>query len=433
MAKVGEIIKKLTKEEKYILGKIYKMRCLTKKQMIEIFDIQKDIDNIDIEIKVEKSLEKFLKNEVLEEVKYADLPTVYFLTTLGVNIVRYVYNLPTNIYDSKRRVVKRGYHRAFELKMAKKNINHQLHLNQFVIEFLRDNKNVNWKYEDERHMETFSSIRPDGLVTIYDTYFFIETDMNTESKKQLADKWQNYRRFLNSREYFYLERKVIVLFVIENTNNPQNRIDLVKHTVFENIIDMFDSHFEMYIETRENLLKIIKNKIIPSIRDEYEKKHIMKKAFLDNGFKVTDGELIKSYLHDVEYDYYVRKVDSNGNIVIENARLQEFLVVNFFGKPLSTLNKIAYLDFNNSYFSEIFNRNISLIVVGDTEEEIYEDLKVGGLLGIRNVYLTTLDRLINKPLHKALFQVDFLGNIHSFKDSGLNETVFERCLEKYKE
>lgn len=109
------------------------------------------------------------------------------------------------------------------------------------------------------------------------------------------------------------------------------------------------------------------------------------------------------------------------------------MVVNFFGKPLSTLNKIAYLDFNNSYFSEIFNRNISLIVVGDTEEEIYEDLKVGGLLGIRNVYLTTLDRLINKPLHKALFQVDFLGNIHSFKDSGLNETVFERCLEKYKE
>lgn len=433
MAKIGEIIKNLSKEEKYILGKVYKMRCLTKKQMIEVFDIQNDIKGIDIEVKVEKSLKKFLKDGILEEVEYANLPTVYFLTTLGINTVRYIYNLPTNIYDSKRRVVKRGYHRAFELRMAKKNMNHQLHLNQFVIEFLKDNKNVNWKYEDEKHMETFSNIRPDGLITIYDTYFFIETDMNTESEKQLADKWQNYRRFLNSREYFYLERKVVVLFVIENTNNPQNRIDLVKHTVFENIIDMFDSHFEMYIDTRKNLLKIVTNKIIPSIQDEYEKKYIMKEAFLNDGFKVTDGELIKSFLHNIEYDYYVRKVDDNGNIVVENNRLQEFLVVNFFEKPLSTLNKIAYLDFNNSYFSEIFNRNMSLIVIGDTEEKIYEDLKVGGLLGIKNVYFTTLDRLKSKPLYKALFQIDFLGNIHSFKDSGLNETVFERCLEKYKD
>jgi hypothetical protein len=433
MATIGDVIREITKEEKYVLKKIYEMRCLSKKQIIEVFDIQGELDNANILNTVEDSLNKFLKDEVIEEVAYADLPEVYFLTTLGINVVRYVYNLPTNIYDSKKRVVKRGYYRAGELKMAAKNINHQLHLNQFVIDFLKENKNVSWKYEDEKHMETFTNIRPDGLITIYDTYFFIETDMNTESKKQLADKWQNYRRFLNSREYFYLERKVVVLFVIENTNNPQNRIDLVKHTVFENIIDMFDAHFEMYVDTRENLLKIMNDKIIPSVRDEYSKKDKMKKQFIKNGFKVTEGELIKTYLHDTEYDYYVRKVDKNGNIVVENGKLQEFLVAEFFDKPVSTLNKIAYLDFNNSHFSEVFNRNISLIVIGDNEEEIYRDLKIGGLLGTRSIYFTTLERLETKPFYLALFQIDFLGNVHSFKNSGLNETVFETRLEKFKE
>ncbi len=57
-------------------------------------------------------------------------------------------------------------------------------------------------------------------------------------------------------------KKIVVLFVIENTANPQARIDLVKHTLGgARLMDKVDSNFEIYVGTKEDMLGILDEKI----------------------------------------------------------------------------------------------------------------------------------------------------------------------------
>lgn len=71
-------------------------------------------------------------------------------------------------------------------------INHQLELNQFVIEFnakhSADPNLMPHKYYNEKFVSKYKFIRPDGMISIGDIDFFLEMDMGTENKKQLIDK-----------------------------------------------------------------------------------------------------------------------------------------------------------------------------------------------------------------------------------------------------
>ena len=52
-------------------------------------------------------------------------------------------------------------------------------------------------------------------------------DMSTESKKQLIEKWDNYRSFLLSREFSSSperNNKIVILFIIENSKDLEYRI-----------------------------------------------------------------------------------------------------------------------------------------------------------------------------------------------------------------
>lgn len=423
---LGVILKSLSKRDVKALKSIYDLRCLTTNQIYELHYMKsvRGSGEIVSDAYCRKKINDFLEMNLLEKIEHIDTD-IYFLTTKGINVIKYCFDLPANVYDFDKGIIRRGYYRAYELKISPKYINHQLSLNQFLIDFKLKNYEIYWKYYDEKYISQFKDIRPDGLLNMLDIDFFIEIDMATESKKQLCDKWENYRRFLDSIEYRYIERKIVVLFVIENTANPQARIDLVNHTLGARLMDKIDSNFEVYVNTKENILKILEEKIKVTNKTMQNETDKIFNIMANHGFSIALGENLKNIFNNIEYDFYCRKIDEDNHIVIENNKIQEYIVDSYKYAPFSVLKKIAFLSLSNVYFREKLNRELSYIIIGETEESLYRDLKVMDLLVVDNVYYTTLNRLKNKPFCKALFQFDFLGNVHCFKNNGLDDRIFD--------
>lgn len=428
MKEAQEMITKYLKNERDIqaLKSIYDYRCLTAEQIYKLHYMfsAKDDEKIVSDTYCKKKLAEFVELELLL-IKEHPRGDVFFLTTQGINVIRYAYNLPANIFDYERSIVKRGYYRAYELDLAPRYIDHQLSLNDFIVDFILEKHDLHWKYYDEKHISDLRNIRPDGLLRMLDINFFLEMDMATESKGQLYEKWDNYRRFLDSSEFENIERKIIVFFIVESTANPQSRIDLIKHTLGERLMDKVDVNFEIYVGTSEELLGVL-NRLINLSRGEI--KSVSDEVFetlASHGFAVGLGENLRRIFKGVEYEFYARKMDEGNKVIIENGKIQEFLVDNYYSEPFSVLKKIAFLSVSNVYFKERAGRTISYLVIAESVEKLYRDLKIMDLTVVDGVYYTTLKRLKERPFSQALFQFDFLGNVHSFKNNGLKDRMFD--------
>lgn len=423
---LNSLIHTFSQRDLDILYYIYNYRCLTENQICQLhFSKEKSFEHNLSSIK--GRIQELCELDLIKKVEYLKGDEyVYFLTPFGIKAIRYFFELPTNIYDANKKVVKRGYYRASELKILPKNINHQVHLNQFVIDFQSLNLDITWKYFDEKHIGQYANIRPDGILSVLDTDFFLEMDMGTENQKQLQAKWENYRNFIASREYAYREKRITLLFIVANTAQIKERIDLVKYTIYERLLDVLDSEFEIYVGSSNNLLLLLERRLIPSCKGEDPYSAKIKKLLQEkHNFIVTEGEHLQDIFHGTKFTYYIHKVDENNKILIEDDRVQEFIVDDYFFEPASVISKIAYMDKNNSLFKHRFNRNISYLVIGKSEEQLYNDLKMMDLIGLKNIFFSTYRRLRTKPFHEALFQFDLLGNIHHFANNGLEERIFE--------
>lgn len=433
-----EIANLLSKKDLEMLKSIYLLRCLTVKQIYNKF--YKNDFTFD-EFIVYK-IQKLIDYNLIEEQSFKSDSIAIFLTSEGVELIRYHCNLPTNTYDASKKVVKRGYYRAGELKILPKLINHQVHLNQFVLDFdkymFKLNKMVNgsinlkYRYYDEKYVSQYASIRPDGLIQLLDIDFFLEMDMATESKKQLEEKWKHYRAFLSNNEYKHKEKKIVVLFLIDGTNSVENRKKIIRHSISNIMIDVLDSDFEIFIGTRNEILNLMFQHFIPKILQSCFEMEKIKSILIENKFHVSNGYMLKKHLLNTEFEYYIRKIKNNNSILVENGKVQEFIVDEYLYRPFSVLTKIAYHQRNSSCFKHDFDRDICYLVLVNDIDSLYNDLKVVDLIGVKGVYFTTLDRLKTKPFYEAIFQIDSLGNLHHFANFGLRERIFEYNLEDKK-
>lgn len=421
------IMKQLTEEDLELLHHLYLYRCLT------FFQAQRFIYKMEDEpeyVFYEEVVEKLLNLEVVEFVEYLPNEYVFFLTTNGVDIVRHTKEIPLEIFNPDTKIVKRGYYRAGELKMHTRLINHQVHLNQFVLEFqeIAKQKGLKWKYYDEKYVSQYLTIRPDGLIQLLDTDFFLEIDMGSESKKQLKDKWHNYQNFIHSSEFRNNERNIIVLFILENVRNTDRRGDLVRYTAMNVIGNFFSDRLDMVIGSKEEILSTLFNVIIPNLKHENKEK----KEWLDglkdkHGFQVDYAHPLKKALNDGDYEFYIRKVnEETKHIVVENGRLQEYLLDDYSARPLSVINRIQFHATNASMFQLQFKRRIAYIVVAPDEHTLFRDLKVTDSLFFEQVFFTTPKRLKERPFHEAIFQFDIEGGIYHFADTGLQQQIYER-------
>ena len=427
-------IEKYIENEINALHSIYLHRCLTYKQIYKMFFL-KYFNNIsDFELNI---ITNWIKLGIVKKVYFKHNNYVLFLTTRGVEILISEFNFDSNILDDKKRVIKRGYFRANELEMHPRLINHQIHLNQFVLDFKRISKNIDKQYNsdifsqieyfDEKHMSKYSSIRPDGLISILNTDFFLEMDMCSENKKQLLEKWENYRNFLSTRDSSktYNNNKIIVLFIIENSKDLDYRISLVKETFCEVLIDKADTtNFELYIGSSKKILQIAFNNILSFIEHKNSAKGILVERLMKEDFLISHGYNVKKYFNNVEYDYYIRKLNKDGSIKKASNTPIEFLINDYRDNPISSLNKIVYHKKNSLIHKSYIEREVSLLTIVNSEEEIFSDLSLldFNFDAANNIFFINSNDLEN--IESNIYQIDSLGNVFKFLDYSLGVKYF---------
>lgn len=425
-----DAIKALQIADIEVLHQLYLYRCLT---LTQIKDFIYKQNNLELSKFHKKKISKLLKLGVVEKVEYLPNEFVLFLTTMGIDVVKHERDIPNEIFNPITKVVKRGYYRQGELRMNPRLVNHQVHLNQFVLEFQEKTMEtgMKWKYFDEKHVSQYFTIRPDGLIQLLDTDFFLEMDMGTESKKQLLEKWQHYRDFIRSNDFTNNERKVMVLFITENVKNVEKRKDLVRFTAIEEISDLFHDEFDMVIGSKDELIKLFFEVLIPNIQQNNKQKEKMLKLLNEkNQFQINYAQLIKPSLNNSDYEFYIRRMNEFGKIQIEGGKALEFILDDYTYQPLSVINRIQYHNRNSNVFQLQFKRSIRYIVVVNDINSIKQDLSFADCSFSELVYFTTLKKLEENPFHEALFQFDINGNITQFTDIGLINKV---TVEEYSE
>lgn len=435
-----DALEKLSTNEIEAMYSIYLHRCLTYKQIfrmhfLKMFETVKDFEDT--------LLKKWSDMGLVKKIYFRHNNYVLFLTTRGVDILRIEYEFPSNVLDDNKQVIQRGYFRANELEMHPRLINHQVYLNQFVIDFRRyckvsdnqyeTNLYQKLKYYDEKHISSYSNIRPDGLISLMDIDFFIEMDMSTESKKQLEEKWERYRRYLASRDFQSgrNENKIIVLFIIENSKDLEKRKNLVKLTASQVLLDKFDSqYFDLHIGSSKELLNIVFNDILPSFECRSQNQNSLLSVFAKEDFLVSHGYNIKQRFENIEYNYYIRKTNKDGSLKVSGSRPIEFLVDDYRTNAMSVITRISYHMKNNTSFKASYGRNIPLLVITNSIQNVFDDLNLVDFDFERNslIYFALMDDILENTIDACIFQIDNFGNIYKFKDYSLSTKLFTRNI-----
>ena len=424
-----DFILSLTETDKEAIRSIYLLRCLDENILYEMFYAPKGRSRD----YVMRRVRNFVKNDIIERVKYGEEYPALFLTTTGIGLLRFYLNLPEEVYLKENKKTNLGVYNSDDLKLDIKVIKHQIHLNTFVAKFKKraDEMNLQWSYYDEKYLSKYTSIRPDGMIRIGTEDIFLEMDMGTETNRQLKRKWENYRNFYNSDEYFHREQNIKVLFIVGNIKNTKLKARRVKSLIYDEIIDLVDTEIDFYVDDQDSLIDTIFKRLIPQspyINDILmDFKTMMTKSW---GFLFSSGDRLSNILNDAKFNFYIRKLNHKKKILIQDGEPQEFVVDLYVGKPMSILKKIAYMKKTSANFENAMKRPLKYIVVieENTEEDFYLDLKEMGIVPPENVYFTTDKRVRNMLFYEALFQYNALGSIVHFTDNALSGKVHERSI-----
>lgn len=436
---VLDSIEKLKDDDLITLNYLYLYRAM------DIEQIMTAIYQVDTSIPSGKRkrtviIKRLQAESVVTISKYLPQREALQITNKGIEIVRYTRNIPNQIFDENTKTIKRGYYTSADLKLGNRFINHQVHLNQFMLDFSKraDELKIPYLYYDEKFLSQYVGMRPDGMITMYDTDFFIEIDMATESKQQLLEKWDHYREFMRSSEFRYKQRKIVVLFDTDNLvtqHKVDNRKNLVKKTIIKKILDQVNGDFDIVVGSREELISYLFNNAIPSILNRQPDKQKLLQYLKQLGYTISFGFNLNKLLHGDFYNYYIRQLDENGKITKNGPLVNEWFMDFYNGNELSVLHRIDWYRKNTALYKEKYHRNIRLIVAVNDIEEAFRDFELLGqhILGQTGIYLLDLKHYDpTKKLFKNLYKIGLKGEVFTFETSDLSRTAFQYKLNKDK-
>lgn len=364
-------------------------------------------------------IKRMLAESVITVSKYLPSREAIQITNKGIEIVRYTRDIPNEIFDGDIKTIKKGYYTAADLQLGERFINHQVHLNQFMLDFTKRARDLNipWKYFDEKFLSQYVGMRPDGLITMLDYDFFIEIDMASESQQQLIEKWQHYREFMKTNEFKYKQRKIIVLFDVDNLLSEKkikNRIELVKSTISKTILDAVTGDFEIVVKPRDELITYMFDSIAASLFQRNEAHNKVHNYFKQAGYSISYGYDLNKVLQGDFYNYYVRKLDSNGHIKIDGAIAQELFLDFYLDEEISVLHRVDWYQKNNALYKDRFGRNIKLVLAVNDVESAFKDFKLLGqsILGQPGIFLLDMSKFNDElPLFENLSQLGPQGEV----------------------
>lgn len=425
------LIDKLKEDDLRALSYLYLYRA------IDVEDLMKHVYKIDTEATSGKAKRTVIRKRLIGEglvtiSVYHTGREAMQITNKGIEVVRHTRDIPNEVYDQDKKVVKRGYYTAADLNLNTRLVNHQVHLNRFMLEFEERARAIGlpWNYYDEKFLSAYNNVRPDGMITMLDHDLFIETDMATESKAQLIEKWSHYRAFLATDEFRYKSRKIVVLFVTDNIisrNKIRNRVELVKQTIVDTFLDEIRPDFEIVIKPRGEMLDYIFEGLVPSILNRNPRENIYLDYLKKKGFTLSYGYNLNAYLMGDFYQYYVRKLDNKGKIVTRQGTLQEYFVDFYFNEEMGVLHRLEYFKKNDTLYREAFGRGINLVIVTDSVEQVYNDMaKLGQrVLGQNGIFVVDVNKMSTRnEIYQNLLQISPQGEVYRIVSSDHSRREF---------
>lgn len=414
--KALKVSKEMKPDDFINLSYLYLYRALDINQMYK-YVYHLDLEAPDFSLKSEAIRKRLINLGLIKISVYLPNKEAVQITNVGIEIVRFLRDIPQEIWDNKTKIAKKGYYTASDLAMNTRLMNHQIHLNQFMLEFEdRARKlKIPWNYYDEKFLSQYVGMRPDGMITILDNDLFIEIDMATESKKQLEEKWEHYRIFMQSNEYKYKSRKIIVLFDIDNILSKRkigNRIDMVKTTLKNKLLDEITGDFEIVINTKDELLNYLFDEFIPRIFQENLSENKILNYLKSRGYSNSFGYALNNTLQGDFYNYYSRKINKDGKINKRHNVVDEFFIDFYYNNEMSVLHRLDWFQKNSKLYKERYGRGINLIIVTKDITSLYNDLSILDMrvLGQPGVFFISLDDLNEK--------VDVWSNLKQFSLDG---------------
>lgn len=397
------------------------------------------LDDLDVRALVDFYYKRCLSREILEEfvyegetnerlgllsshslitiVDHKDGKEAFFLTSDGVSMAKYLIS-----HDSryKTSTIEK---KACELLMSPIIISHQLALNKFsylITRWARE-RGLAHTYCDQIYAPNLSqSMMTDGLLFLEDEVVLIETDMGTEKMKDMMVKWTNYTTFLHRPAEAYKDKKLKVLFVLENVENGQCRRISVFSSIHASLCTMLGLKFEIYAGTSTEMMKMLNGEYQTQVASTID-------ALMKNqGFNVIDTDF--SFLEkegDFGFDKYIY-MDGIDGVQSVDGRVQEYVVDFWYDYRASILNKLRFYQSTSTVMEQVMGRKMGYVVVLPNERMITQLVKKAGLDVADNIFFTTEKRLKKNPWHKALFVPDMAQSIYQFEDASLREFVFQR-------
>ena len=423
----AHIINQLNSDDKNALLAIYKHRCLT---MSLLYDYLYSKTNIKKSY-AQAQVNKLLGLRLIEEIDYKQAAPAYFLTTQGVGYVNALFQDELKkdylVDDSKAITLPL----ASDLKMNIRNVNHQMHLNKFAMEFESYAQGrVVYKYCDEKFMPQASEfMMPDGMIELPGCFVFLEMDMGTETTQRLSQKWNSYRLFLNSPGFYYQEKPIVMFFILEGVKNIELRRTNIATNLLEYLSDRINGQFEVYIDAPDKLHNIIQSKLLflTDMKDN-QKLDVCRSLKHEHGFIPSSPNFLTQV--DAVFEFYTRRLNKNKKIMIKGGRPQEFLFDVWLDGRLSVCRNIMFFRRISQKIKKYTGRFIPYVVLVPSESWALNALKAMKIYQPEYIYFTTLDRLRACNWAEALFSIDQLGNMVHFKDDSLKETVHERRVKK---
>ena len=128
---------------------------------------------------------------------------------------------------------------------------------------------------------------------------------------------------------------------------------------------------------------------------------------------------LKKKLGNQDYGFFARKLDESNNLLIENNKIQGYLVDYCYKDAMSTIAKISYLESNLEEFNYYYKWKPSYIIITDDLEHLHNELKLLKLDRIKNIYFTTIKDLESNIFPHALYQFDYNDEMYTFENNGL--------------
>lgn len=419
---IEEIAKQITKTDLQLLLKLYKLRCLTLSQSWRVTYKSSGM-----------TFKTFFKNKIRKFCSEYKIITIQNnnnsefciqLTKKGIEVMRKKLKIPKKIYNKELNLYSDPLLSIKDVRIMSRLFPHQTALNEFVINFEELYPKLKYpqsfRYFDEKYVSQYSFIRPDGLIRIGNLDLFLEQDMGTESRKQLNDKWNKYRRFLNIRNS---SQKIVVLFIV-TCDKEEQRKQLIRTTASQVFTKMLDDNFDVYIGNRTETLLTVFKKILPIHFKRYSVKTSVVLPLKKHGYSISNARSLNVIFGGSAYGYYARIIRDKG-VLISNGTAQEWLVDEYSYHPMSVLSKIDYATRTSADFKIRYKRGIKYLVICSSFEDIFEDLKAACSFPLKNVCFTTPERLNTMDIHKALCTIQEDGTVEHFISTAFRGVQFE--------